>query len=120
VDLETGALRGPHRPHGVMVALVVGALWGMAGYLLLWGHTPVVVYRDFVVSPGGTLLLLPVRLVLATIRFVEEQVVEHPFEFAANNGWIGVAAATVGAALAVVAFVLVRAVFRRVRQPAGS
>jgi hypothetical protein len=104
----------------VVVALVLGGVWGLTGYLLLWGHTPLVVYPAFVASPGGTLLLLPVRVVLVAIRLVEEQVVAHRFEFAANNAWIGLAAAAVGAAVALIAFVLVREVVRRVHHPAGS
>ncbi len=97
-----------------MAVSVAGALWGLVGYAALWGHTPFTVHRSFVVSPLGTVVLLPVRVVLWAIRFVEERV-GHPFEFASRNGWIGLAAAIVGAAIAVGAFVAVRALARRVR-----
>lgn len=99
----------------VAAATVAGAMWGVAGYAALWGYTPFTVHRSFVVSTLGTALLLPVRLVLWAIRFVEERVVGHPFELASGHGWIGAAAAAVGAGVAAISFVVVRAVVRRVR-----
>jgi membrane associated rhomboid family serine protease len=96
-----------------MVAAGLGAVWGLAGYALLWGHTPIVVHRPFVVSAVGTAVLLPVRLVLLGIRFVEEHVADGPFDFSGNNAWIGVLAAVVGAILVAAGFLLIRAVSRR-------
>jgi hypothetical protein len=98
-----------------VAATVAGAMWGVAGYAALWGYTPLTVHRSFVVSPLGTVLLLPVRVVLWAIRFLEERVVGHPFELASGHGWIGVAAAAVGAGVAAISFVVVGAVVRRVR-----
>lgn len=91
----------------------LGAAWGAAGYALLWGHTPVTIHRTFVVSPLGTLLLLPVRVVLASIRLVEEHVVGHAFQFAERNGWIGLVAAAVGSLMAAAVFLAVRGLVRR-------
>jgi hypothetical protein len=93
------------------VASAGGALWGVAGYLVLWGHTPFFPDRNFVVSPLGTFLLLPVRLVLWSIRLVEG-IAGRNFEFAGNNWWIGVVAGLVGAAIVSVTFLLIRGVLR--------
>jgi hypothetical protein len=100
------------RVPGVVVAASLGAAWGLAGYALLWGSSPIVIQRSFVVSPVGTVLLLPVRAVLATIRLVEDHLMGRPFELGDAHGWIGVAAAAVGAALAMAGFLAVRAVAR--------
>jgi hypothetical protein len=77
--------------------LLVGAAWGYASYLVLWGYTPIVVTERFVVSLPGLFLLLPARVVLEAIHFVERNVVHHPFDFSNTNGWIGYAAALAGA-----------------------
>ncbi len=81
---------------------------------MLWGHTSIVVHRSFVVSPVGTLILLPVRLVLWGIRALE-RAAGGPFEFSSNNWWIGLAAGLVGAAIATLAVVLVRLALRAFR-----
>jgi hypothetical protein len=104
-------MTGRHRP--VMVAAGLGAAWGLAGYALLWGHAPIVVHRPFVVSTVGTVLLLPIRLVLWAIRLVEEHLAGGPFDFSANNAWIGALAAAVGAVVVVAGFLMIRAVSRR-------
>jgi len=85
---------------------VAGAAWGFGAYLALWGYTPIVVTERYVDSLPGLLLLLPARLVLESIHLVEQRIVHHPFDFSANNAWIGYAAAAVGAA----ALTLVRAI----------
>ena len=100
------------RSRGPWIAAGAGFLWGLAGYALLWGHTAVVVHHRFVVSLLGTALLLPVRLVLWGIHAVEGSLVSGPFDFATNNGWIGVLAGLVGAGLVLAAFLTVRAGIR--------
>jgi hypothetical protein len=94
------------RFHGAAAA--IGAAWGAAGYAVLWGLTPIVVHRPFVVSFLGTVLLAPVRVVLFGIRIVEERIVDSPLDFSANHGWIGFLSAAVGAALVVGSFVVAR------------
>jgi hypothetical protein len=111
-DRGTGLIAGPSP---VAVTAGLGALWGLGGYALLWGHTPVVITRSFVVSLPGTLLLLPIRLVLWGIRFVEDRVVDRSFDFSRSNAWIGGLAGLVGAALAVGTFLAARWVVRRIR-----
>lgn len=99
---------------------MVGALWGLGGYLALWGYTPFTVHRSFVVSVLGTIVLLPIRVVLWGIRLVEGWA-GRPFEFASRNAWIGLAAAAAGAAIALVVAAVAGAALRRVRaaRPAG-
>ena len=100
----------------LLAAAIGGALWGLAGYALLWGYTPVVVHHRFVESVLGTALLLPVRLVLWGIHAVEGTLVSGPFDFTTNNGWIGLLAAAVGSAIVVAAFLVVLAAARLRRQ----
>ena len=107
---------GGERSRGPWIAAGAGFLWGLGGYALLWGHTAVVVQHRFVVSVLGTALLLPVRLVLWGIHAVEGSLVSGPFDFAANNGWIGALAGLVGAGLVLAAFLAVRAGIRLARQ----
>ena len=102
------------RSSWLRVSAVVGAVWGLSGYALLWGHTPVVVHRPFVESVGGTLLLLPVRVVLGIIHALE-RAAGAPFDFSSNNWWIGVSAAVIGAVLVVVVAWAVRRSARRFR-----
>lgn len=94
-----GDLRELPRFPPLLVASSLGALWGAAGYAVLWGHTPLTVSRAFVLSALGTALLLPVRLVLGSIRLAEG-VLGRSFTFADANWWIGALAAVVGAAVA--------------------
>jgi hypothetical protein len=89
------------------VSAIAGAAWGLGGYALLWGYTPLVVHRPFVESVGGTLLLLPVRVVLWIIHGLE-RAAGAPFDFSTNNWWIGLSAAVVGAAVVVVLTWVVR------------
>lgn len=98
------------------LAAIGGAVWGLAGYALLWGLTPVVVYPTFVASVPGTLLLLPVRLVLWGVHAVEMAFASQPFAFSSNHAWIGVLATVLGAGLGVAAFVLGRAIARTIRR----
>ena len=88
---------------------MAGAAWGFGAYLVLWGYTPIVVTERYVDSLPGLLLLLPARLVLETIHLIEQRIVHHPFDFSANNAWIGYAAAAVGAAILTLARAIVTA-----------
>jgi hypothetical protein len=100
----------------VAVAAGAGALWGTFGYGVLWESAPFGVNRRFVVSAAGTLLLLPVRIVLWGIHFVEEHVAGHPFSFVDNTWWIGAIAGAVGAALCVLVVLTARWVIARLRK----
>jgi hypothetical protein len=106
-----------------VVAAVVGAAWGYGGYALLWGATPIVVHRPFVLSLIGTLVLAPIRLVLAGIRVVEERIVHRSFDFSSNHEWIGALAAVAGAALALGLYLVGRIAWRALSRsraaPAG-
>ena len=104
---------------GWAVAALSGALWGLVGYALLWGHTSVVIHRSFVVSPLGTLALLPIRLVLWAIHGVE-RLAGSPFDFSGNNAWIGALAGLAGAALAVLAFTVIRVTVRLLSRPSPA
>jgi hypothetical protein len=101
------------------IAAGLGGLWGLAGYAILWGYTPLVVHRPFVVGPVGTILLLPVRVVLWVIRLVEDHVVAHSFDFSANHGWIGLAAGIAGAMLVVAVVLVIRAAVALRSRPAA-
>jgi hypothetical protein len=106
----------PGRISPVAVAAGAGALWGTFGYGVLWESAPFEVNRRFVVSAAGTLLLLPVRLVLWGIHFVEEHVAGHPFSFVDNTWWIGVIAGAVGAAICVLVVQTAGWIIRRLRR----
>lgn len=103
----------------MLIAAVVGLVWGLAGYAVLWGHTSIVVHRSFVVSPLGTILLLPVRLVLSGIHAVE-RAAGGPFDFSGNNWWIGMVSGLVGAALTALVVVGARVVPRAFRGSRGE
>jgi hypothetical protein len=111
------------RGRPLWIAALAGAAWGFAGYAVLWGETPIVVHRPFVVSLPGTLLLAPIRIVLVGIRLVEERVADRSFDFSSNHVWIGGLAALVGAALGLGVYVVGRAAWRTVSRsgaaPAG-
>jgi len=106
-------------PSWLRVSAVLGAVWGVSGYALLWGHTPLVVHRPFVESMGGTLLLLPVRVVLWIIHGLE-RAAGAPFDFSSNNWWIGASAAAIGAATVVAVVWVVRRSARLVRRPGSG
>lgn len=100
----------------VTAAIVLGALWGGLAYVVLWGYTPLLLSRRFVVGGLGTILLLPVRLVLWGIRALEGAVGET-FLLADASWWIGLAAALVGAILALAVLGLARLTRRMVTSP---
>jgi hypothetical protein len=108
------------RRSGGLLAAGLGAAWGLAGYAVLWGYTPLTIHRSFVVSAAGTIVLLPVRAVLAGIGVVEERIAGHPFQLAETHGWIGLVAAAVGAALAGAGFLVVRGLVRRVSRRSAA
>lgn len=105
-------MKGP-RPQ-LPIAAGLGLIWGLAGYAVLWGHTSIVIHRSFVVSPLGTIVLLPVRLVLWAIHALE-RVAGEPFDFSANNLWIGLAAGLAGGAIATLVVLAGRLALRAVR-----
>jgi hypothetical protein len=108
------------RISGVAVVAGIGVLWGALCYSVLWEGTPFAVDRAFVEGAAGTLALLPARLVLWAIRWVE-LATGRTFDLADNHLWIGFVASGVGAAIAVVVFLAVRAIVRRLRgKPQGS
>jgi hypothetical protein len=108
-------LRDEYPPRaGAAWALGVGALWGALGYSVLWEGAPFEVDRAFVDSAAGTLVLLPVRLVIWAIRWVE-LLTDRTFDLADTHLWIGAAASAVGALLAVTVFLGARALSRRRR-----
>ena len=102
------------RVSGIGIATGVGGLWGAMCYSVLWEGTPFEVDRAFVQSLPGTLVLLPARLVLWSIRWIE-RLTDYTFDFSRNHLWIGLVTSIVGAALAVTAFLLVRLGLRRAR-----
>ena len=74
----------------------LGALWGLAGYGVLWEGAPVTVSRPFVESAIGTLALLPSRVVIWAI-LATERLAGRPFDLADSHAWIAPAATAVGA-----------------------
>ena len=107
------------RTSALLVAAGAGLIWGLAGYALLWGHTSIVIHRSFVVSPIGTILLLPVRVNLWAIHAAED-LAGGPFDLSGNDWLIGLAAAAVGAGIVVAAALLVRAIARTTRGSGGK
>ncbi len=85
----------------------IGTLWGLVGYTILWEGEPVQVNRAFVESAAGVLLLLPVRLVIWSIHLAEE-LAGRTFDLSRSYLWIGFVASAIGAAIAVVGFLLAR------------
>jgi hypothetical protein len=99
---------------GLAASAGAGALWGFLGYTVLWQGVPFGVNRRFVESVIGTLVLLPVRTVLWGVH-LGERMAGRPFDFADDNWWIGLAAALVGGAIAVLAFIVIRSGVRALR-----
>jgi hypothetical protein len=102
------------RVSGLAASAATGALWGFLGYTVLWQGVPFGVNRRFVESVAGTLVLLPVRTVLWGVH-LGERMAGRPFDFADDNWWIGLAAALVGGAIAVLAFIVIRSGVRALR-----
>ena len=111
-------LRPLPRVPAIVVASTAGALWGAVGYAVLWGLTPLSVSRSFVLSSVGTAALLPVRLVLGSIRLAEG-LFDRSFQFADSNWWIGALAAVVGGVIAAGVILLARLAVRVVRAARG-
>jgi hypothetical protein len=72
-----------------------GLLWGVFCYSVLWEGTPFAVDRRFVESVGGTLLLLPARLVLWGVR-AAEVTADRTFDLSTSSWILGLATAIVG------------------------
>jgi hypothetical protein len=103
------------RTSGLAAMAGLGAVWGFLGYTVIWQGVPFGVNRRFVESVVGTLVLFPVRTVLWGIH-TGERFAGRSFDFADENRWIGVAAALIGGAIAVIAFVAVRTAVRALRR----
>ena len=103
---------------GTAIAGFLGAAWGLASYLVLWGYTSIQVTRSFVDSPRGLLLLMPARLVLWGVHLAESRIARSPFDFSRNHAWIGILSTMAGAALVLLPLLLFRAAraFRRRRR----
>jgi hypothetical protein len=113
---RTEGLRDEYpRASGPATMAGIGAVWGFFGYTVLWQGVPFGVNRRFVESVVGTLVLLPVRTVLWGVHN-GERFAGRSFDFADDNWWIGVAAALVGGAIVVLAFVVVRTAARALRR----
>jgi len=104
----------PPRPHPGSVAAGAGLLWGAFCYSVLWEGTPVEVDRAFVESVGGTLILLPARIVLWAIHALEV-VAGRTFQLAGSTWIFAVATCAVGLALGVLAVLAVRGALVLVR-----
>ena len=102
----------PPRPSLWALAASAGLLWGLLCYAVLWEGVPIVVQRPFVDSVGGTLALLPIRVVLWAIH-VLETLAGRSFDLSRNHWWIGVLAALVGLATTSAVLVIVRGLARR-------
>jgi hypothetical protein len=102
------------RASGLAAMAGVGAGWGFLGYTVLWQGVPFGVNRRFVESVVGTLVLFPVRTVLWGVH-VGERFAGRSFDFADDNWWIGAAAALIGGAIVVLAFVAARTAARALR-----
>ncbi len=103
---------------GTAIAAFLGAAWGVASYLVLWGYTSIQVTRSFVDSPRGLVLLMPARLVLWGVHLVESRIAGSSFDFSRNHAWIGILSTMAGVALVLLPLLLFRALraFRRRRR----
>jgi hypothetical protein len=111
---EGAGLRDEYpRLSGVGVAVGLGGLWGVLCYSVLWEGRPFGVDRAFVESVLGTLVLLPARLVLWAIRWIE-LLADRTFDLSRNHLWIGLVTSAVGALITLVAFVVARMMWRRI------
>ena len=93
---------------GTAIAAFLGAAWGVASYLVLWGYTSIQVTRSFVDSPRGLLLLMPARLVQWGVHHVESRIARASFDFSRNHAWIGILSTMAGVALILLPLLLFR------------
>jgi hypothetical protein len=105
----------PRRARPATVAAGVGLLWGAFCYSILWDGTPFAVDRPFVESVGGTLLLLPARLVLWAVHGLEIAS-GRAFDLSRTTWVLGFATAVAGLALGVLAVLAVRGAASLVRR----
>jgi hypothetical protein len=97
----------PPRMRPATVAAGAGLLWGAFCYSILWEGTPFEVDRQFFGSVGGTLLLLPARLVLWAVHGLE-LLSDRTFELSGSTWVFAVATGVTGAILGVLVVLAVR------------
>jgi hypothetical protein len=105
----------PPRIHPAIVGAGAGVLWGAFSYSVLWEGTPVAVDRRFVESVGGTILLLPARLVLWAIQ-AAELLAGRTFALADSTWIFGAGSFLTGLALGVLVVLAIRGVAVLVRR----
>lgn len=97
----------PPRMRPETIGAAAGLLWGAFCFSVLWEGTPFAVDLRFVESVGGSLLLLPARLVLWGVR-AAETATGRTFELADSTWILGAATAVTGLSIGVLAVVAVR------------
>jgi hypothetical protein len=97
----------PPRMRPETIGAGAGMLWGAFCYSVLWEGTPFGVDLRFVESVGGTLLLLPARLVLWAVR-AAEILTGRTFDLSSSTWILGVATAAVGLSTGVLVVLAVR------------
>jgi hypothetical protein len=112
---SSAGIERPPRMRPATIGAGVGLLWGAFCYSVLWEGSPFAVDLRFVESVGGTLLLLPARLVLWAIRGVEV-VTGRTFDLSASTWLLGVATAAAGLLTGVLIVLAVRGAASLVRR----
>lgn len=105
----------PPRMRPATIGAGAGLLWGAFCYSVLWEGTPFAVDLRFVESVGGTLLLLPARLVLWAVRTLE-LVTGRTFDLSASTWILGVATAAAGLLTGLLIVLAVRGAVSLVRR----
>ena len=115
----SGLRDGYPRVTALGAAVGLGAAWGLLGYGVLWEGTPLQVQRPFVEGVVGTLVLLPVRIVIWGIHLAEV-IAGRSFDLSQNHWWIALAASAIGAGALAGMYGLARSVRRRVHRPRSA
>ncbi len=105
----------PPRMRPATIAAGAGLLWGALCYSILWNGTPFEVDRRFFESVGGTLVLLPARLVLWAVRALE-LATDRTFELSSSTWVLAVATGVAGVILGVLALLAIRGAVTLVRR----
>lgn len=105
----------PPRMRPATLGAGAGLLWGAFCYSVLWDGTPFEVDRRFVESAGGTLLLLPARLVLWGVR-AAEILRGRTFDLSGSTWILGAATAAAGLLTGVLIVLAVRGAATLVRR----